>query len=139
MFTLYTFYNSLDCSQSTCDLTQRMQSYASSSSSSGVLASYSKSLSQNLSRGSSNSNCSVLEGIDLNMVPSIDLASSLPSCASNTTLATASDRMSDRSIYNSNNSCFQIPVSSNSSTLCAKLPINCVDKRSPIHFRCLIT
>ncbi|XP_069965534.1 MAP/microtubule affinity-regulating kinase 3 isoform X2 [Bactrocera oleae] len=124
-----------DCSQSTCDLTQRMQSYASSSSSSGVLASYSKSLSQNLSRGSSNSNCSVLEGIDLNMVPSIDLASSLPSCASNTTLATASDRMSDRSIYNSNNSCFQIPVSSNSSTLCAKLPINCVDKRSPIHFR----
>ncbi|XP_011213693.2 probable serine/threonine-protein kinase nek3 isoform X1 [Bactrocera dorsalis] len=124
-----------DCSQSTCDLTQRMQSYASSSSSSGVLASYSKSLSQNLSRGSSNSNCSVLEGIDLNMTPSIDLASSLPSCASNTTLATASDRMSDRSIYNSNNSCFQIPVSSNSSTLCAKLPMECVDKRSPIHFR----
>ncbi|XP_050331379.1 MAP/microtubule affinity-regulating kinase 3 isoform X2 [Bactrocera neohumeralis] len=124
-----------DCSQSTCDLTQRMQSYASSSSSSGVLASYSKSLSQNLSRGSSNSNCSVLEGIDLNMAPSIDLASSLPSCASNTTLATASDRMSDRSIYNSNNSCFQIPVSSNSSTLCAKLPMECVDKRSPIHFR----
>uniref|UniRef100_A0A0A1XES8 non-specific serine/threonine protein kinase n=1 Tax=Zeugodacus cucurbitae TaxID=28588 RepID=A0A0A1XES8_ZEUCU len=124
-----------DCSQSTCDLTQRIQSYASSSSSSGVLASYSKSLSQNLSRGSSNSNCSVLEGIDLNMAPSIDLASSLPSCASNTTLATASDRMSDRSIYNSNNSCFQIPVSSNSSTLCTKLPMECLDKRSPIHFR----
>ncbi|XP_054729935.1 serine/threonine-protein kinase SIK2 isoform X1 [Anastrepha obliqua] len=124
-----------DCSQSTSDLTQRMQSYASSSSSSGVIASYSKSLSQNLSRGSSNSNCSVLEGIDLNMATSIDLASSLPSCASNTTLATASDRMSDRSIYNSNNSCFHMPVSSNSSTLCAKSPVVCIEKRSPIHFR----
>ncbi|XP_017476632.1 PREDICTED: uncharacterized protein LOC108366680 [Rhagoletis zephyria] len=122
-----------DCSQSTSDLTQRIQSYASSSSSSGVIGSYSKSLSQNLSRGSSNSNCSILEGIDLNMT-SIDLASSLPSCASSTTLAT-SDQMSDRSIYKSNNSCFHLPVSSNSSTLCANSPETCIDKRSPINFR----
>ncbi|XP_067638545.1 serine/threonine-protein kinase par-1 isoform X2 [Eurosta solidaginis] len=120
-----------DCSQSTSDLTQRMQSYASSSSSSGVIASYSKSLSQNLSRVSSNSNCSLLEG----MGTSIDLAGSLPSCASSTTIATSSERMQDRSIYNSNNSCFHIPPPINSSAVCSRKTGGCIDKRSPIHFR----
>uniref|UniRef100_W8B381 non-specific serine/threonine protein kinase n=1 Tax=Ceratitis capitata TaxID=7213 RepID=W8B381_CERCA len=122
-----------ECSQSTSDLTQRVQSYTSSSSSSGVIA-YSKSLSQNLSRGSSNSDCSVLESIDLNITPSMDLTSSLPSCASNTTLAIATDRRSEHSMYNSNNSCFHIPVS-RQSTLCSMSPVSYTENRAPVHFR----
>lgn len=62
---------------------QRLNSYASSSSSSGVATSYhSKSLSQNLSCDSSRSNFSTFESLDLNLSDCSDLASSLPSCAS---------------------------------------------------------
>lgn len=63
---------------------QRLNSYASSSSSSGVVANFpSKSLSQNLSCDSSRSNFSTFESLDLNLSDCSDLASSLPSCASN--------------------------------------------------------
>lgn len=62
---------------------QRLNSYASSSSSSGVATNYhSKSLSQNLSCDSSRSNFSTFESLDLNLSDCSDLASSLPSCAS---------------------------------------------------------
>ncbi|XP_061392886.1 serine/threonine-protein kinase par-1 [Musca vetustissima] len=134
-----------DTSQSSTDLrNQRIQSYASSSSSSGVIGSYSKSLSQNLSRASSKSNCSTFESIDFNLVTSIDLAGSLPSCASNSTIAAAvsgtsgsatPDQTSEGSFYNSNNSCvYMPPVTSTSSMLSTKsTPYS--DKRSPIHFR----
>ncbi|XP_059223636.1 serine/threonine-protein kinase par-1 isoform X3 [Stomoxys calcitrans] len=132
-------------SQSSNDLrNQRIQSYASSSSSSGVIGSYSKSLSQNLSRASSKSNCSTFESIDFNLVTSIDLAGSLPSCASNSTIAAAvsgtsgsatPDQSSECSFYNSNNSCvYMPPVTSTSSMLSTKsTPYS--DKRSPVHFR----
>lgn len=61
---------------------QRLNSYASSSSSSGVVTNFpTKSLSQNLSCDSSRSNFSTFESLDLNLSGS-DLASSLPSCAS---------------------------------------------------------
>ncbi|XP_075155539.1 salt-inducible kinase 2 [Haematobia irritans] len=134
-----------EASQSSSDLrNQRIQSYASSSSSSGVIGSYSKSLSQNLSRASSKSNCSTFESIDFNLVTSIDLAGSLPSCASNSTIAAAvsgtsgsatPDQSSECSFYNSNNSCvYMPPVTSTSSMLSTKsTPYS--DKRSPIHFR----
>ncbi|XP_019891073.2 serine/threonine-protein kinase par-1 [Musca domestica] len=134
-----------DTSQSSTDLrNQRIQSYASSSSSSGVIGSYSKSLSQNLSRASSKSNCSTFESIDFNLVTSIDLAGSLPSCASNSTIAAAvsgasgsatPEQSSEGSFYNSNNSCvYMPPVTSTSSMLSTKsTPYS--DKRSPIHFR----
>lgn len=59
----------------------RLNSYASSSSSSGVVMA-SKSLSQNLSCDSSRSNFSTFESLDLNLSDCSDLASSLPSCAS---------------------------------------------------------
>ncbi|XP_073834666.1 salt-inducible kinase 2 [Musca autumnalis] len=134
-----------DTSQSSTDLrNQRIQSYASSSSSSGVIGSYSKSLSQNLSRASSKSNCSTFESIDFNLVTSIDFAGSLPSCASNSTIAAAvsgtsgsatPEQTSEGSFYNSNNSCvYMPPVTSTSSMLSTKsTPYS--DKRSPIHFR----
>lgn len=62
---------------------QRLNSYASSSSSSGVVTNLpSKSLSQNLSCDSSRSNFSTFESLDLNLSDCSDLASSLPSCAS---------------------------------------------------------
>lgn len=62
---------------------QPLNSYASSSSSSGVVANFpSKSLSQNLSCDSSRSNFSTFESLDLNLSDCSDLASSLPSCAS---------------------------------------------------------
>lgn len=62
---------------------QRLNSFASSSSSSGVVANfYSKSLSQNLSCGSSRSNFSTIESLDLNLSNCSDLAGSLPSCVS---------------------------------------------------------
>lgn len=62
---------------------QRLNSYASSSSSSGVATNLpSKSLSQNLSCDSSRSNFSTFESLDLNLSDCSDLASSLPSCAS---------------------------------------------------------
>jgi hypothetical protein len=60
---------------------QPLNSYASSSSSSGVVANFpSKSLSQNLSCDSSRSNFSTFESLDLNLSDCSDLASSLPSC-----------------------------------------------------------
>uniref|UniRef100_A0A1A9X5L2 non-specific serine/threonine protein kinase n=1 Tax=Glossina brevipalpis TaxID=37001 RepID=A0A1A9X5L2_9MUSC len=131
-----------DTSQSSNDLrNQRIQSFASSSSSSGVIGSYSKSLSQNLSRGSSKSNCSTFESIDFNLVTSIDIAGSLPSCASNSTLAAAvsggtSDHSSERSVYNSNNSCMYMSPSVTSTTSMLSTKSNpYTDKRSPIHFR----
>ncbi|XP_055840590.1 serine/threonine-protein kinase SIK2 isoform X2 [Episyrphus balteatus] len=75
----------MDEAQSTVPMPsmQRLNSYASSSSSSGVVANfYSKSLSQNLSCGSSRSNFSTLESLDLNLSNCSDLAGSLPSCVS---------------------------------------------------------
>lgn len=61
---------------------QRLNSYASSSSSSGVVTNFpSKSLSQNLSCDSSRSNFSTFESLDLNLSDCSDLAASLPSCA----------------------------------------------------------
>ncbi|CRK93333.1 CLUMA_CG006874, isoform A [Clunio marinus] len=61
----------------------RLNSYASSSSSSGVATNFvSKSLSQNLSCDSSRSNFSTFESIDLNLSDCSDLAISLPSCTS---------------------------------------------------------
>lgn len=60
---------------------QRLNSYASSSSSSGVVTNFpSKSLSQNLSCDSSRSNFSTFESLDLNLSDCSDLAASLPSC-----------------------------------------------------------
>nr|XP_026494038.1 serine/threonine-protein kinase SIK2 [Vanessa tameamea] len=63
----------------------RLSSYASSSSSSGVVTFFNnKSLSQNLSCDSSQSNFSTFESIDYQLSDcSNDLASSLPSCTSN--------------------------------------------------------
>lgn len=62
---------------------QRLNSYASSSSSSGVVTNFhSKSLSQNLSCDSSRSNFSTFDlSLDLNLSDCSDLAGSLPSCA----------------------------------------------------------
>lgn len=61
---------------------QRLNSYASSSSSSGVVTNFpSKSLSQNLSCDSSRSNFSTFESLELNLSDCSDLAGSLPSCA----------------------------------------------------------
>lgn len=62
----------------------RLTSYASSSSSSGVVTFYNnKSLSQNLSCDSSQSNFSAFEGLDYQLSEcSSELASSLPSCTS---------------------------------------------------------
>ncbi|XP_055302042.1 serine/threonine-protein kinase SIK1 isoform X2 [Sitodiplosis mosellana] len=68
---------------------QRLNSYASSSSSSGVVTNFhSKSLSQNLSCESSRSNFSTFESLDLNLSDCSDLAASLPSCASSMATAT---------------------------------------------------
>lgn len=64
---------------------QRLNSYASSSSSSGVVTNFhSKSLSQNLSCDSSRSNFSTFESLDFNLSDCGDLAGSLPSCATTT-------------------------------------------------------
>lgn len=69
---------------------QRLNSYASSSSSSGVVTNFhSKSLSQNLSCDSSRSNFSTFESLELNLSDCSELAGSLPSCA--TTTVTDSD------------------------------------------------
>ncbi|XP_063696369.1 serine/threonine-protein kinase SIK2 isoform X1 [Culicoides brevitarsis] len=68
----------------------RLNSYASSSSSSGVVTNFhSKSLSQNLSCDSSRSNFSTFESLELNLSDCSELAGSLPSCA--TTTVTDSD------------------------------------------------
>lgn len=81
---------------------QRLNSYASSSSSSGVATNFhSKSLSQNLSCESSRSNFSTFESLDLNLSDCSDLAGSLPSCASSsaqTTIDTTVDGKFD--LYN---------------------------------------
>lgn len=80
---------------------QRLNSYASSSSSSGVVANiHSKSLSQNLSCDSSRSNFSTFESFDLNLSDCSDLAGSLPSCASGA-IATDTDAKNE-SAYTSN-------------------------------------
>lgn len=139
----------VDTSQSSTDLrNQRIQSYASSSSSSGVIGSYSKSLSQNLSRASSKSNCSTFESIDFNLVTSIDLAGSLPSCASNSTIAAAvsgtsgsatPDQSSDCSFYNSNNSCVYMPPVTSTSSMLSTKSTPYTDKRSPVHFRYVVS
>lgn len=79
----------------------RLNSYASSSSSSGVVTNYpSKSLSQNLSCDSSRSNFSTFESLDLNLSDCSDLAGSLPSCA--TTVAQACNDIIENK---SNNGC----------------------------------
>lgn len=66
---------------------QRLNSYASSSSSSGVVTNFhSKSLSQNLSCESSRSNFSTFESLELNLSDCSDLAGSLPSCASSSVI-----------------------------------------------------
>ncbi|XP_055389182.1 serine/threonine-protein kinase par-1 isoform X3 [Condylostylus longicornis] len=71
---------------------QRLNSYASSSSSSGVVTNFhSKSLSQNLSCESSRSNFSTFESLDLNLSDCSDLAGSLPSCATTATVSTETD------------------------------------------------
>lgn len=67
---------------------QRLNSYASSSSSSGVVTNFhTKSLSQNLSCESSRSNFSTFESLDLNLSDCSDLAASLPSCATSVAIA----------------------------------------------------
>lgn len=69
---------------------QRLNSYASSSSSSGVVTNFhTKSLSQNLSCESSRSNFSTFESLDFNLSDCSDLAASLPSCASSIAIAAA--------------------------------------------------
>ncbi|XP_033240816.1 serine/threonine-protein kinase par-1 isoform X2 [Drosophila pseudoobscura] len=136
--------------------TTRMRSYASSSSSSGVLASgsYSKSLSQNLSRGSSKSNCSAgaYDSLDF-VLPS----GSLPSCMGSSSMLAAaasvagaagsSEHSSERSLYSSHNSCIHMPSAVNLSLTASSTPNPTpppppagaggpfLDKRSPIHFR----
>ncbi|XP_016995705.2 serine/threonine-protein kinase par-1 [Drosophila takahashii] len=101
----------------------RMRSYASSSSSSGVLAgsagSYSKSLSQNLSRGSSKSNCSApYDSLDFALpsgkgsLPSCMGSSSMlatPTPASASPAAISSEHSSERSLYGSHSSCIHMP------------------------------
>lgn len=75
---------------------QRLNSYASSSSSSGVVTNFhSKSLSQNLSCESSRSNFSTLESLDLNLSDCSDLAGSLPSCASSSAQTTIDTTVMD--------------------------------------------
>lgn len=69
---------------------QRLNSCTSSSSSSGVVTNFhSKSLSQNQSCESSQSNFSTFESLDLNGSESCDLAASLPSCATDATVIAA--------------------------------------------------
>ncbi|XP_058060490.1 serine/threonine-protein kinase par-1 [Anopheles bellator] len=64
---------------------QRLNSFASSSSSSGVVTNiHPKSLSQNLSCDSSRSNFSTFESLDLNLSDCAELAGSLPSCTATT-------------------------------------------------------
>lgn len=82
------------------------------------------------------------------MVTSIDLAGSLPSCASNSTLAASasagsaggsgsvnSEHSSERSFYNSNNSCVYMPPVTSTSSMLSTKSTPYTDKRSPIHFR----
>lgn len=74
---------------------QRLNSYASSSSSSGVVTNFhTKSLSQNISCESSRSNFSTFESLDLNLSDCSDLAASLPSCATSIAI-TGNDNSKD--------------------------------------------
>lgn len=73
---------------------QRLNSYASSSSSSGVVTNF-KSLSQNLSCESSRSNFSTFESLDLNLSDCSDLAASLPSCAVSSVAIANTDSIRD--------------------------------------------
>lgn len=74
-----------DVANATTGVQNRLSSYASSSSSSGVVTFFNnKSLSQNLSCDSSQSNFSTFESLDYQLSDcSSELASSLPSCTSN--------------------------------------------------------
>ena len=74
-----------DVANATSGVQNRLSSYASSSSSSGVVTFFNnKSLSQNLSCDSSQSNFSTFESLDYQLSDcSSELASSLPSCTSN--------------------------------------------------------
>lgn len=79
---------------------QRLNSYASSSSSSGVATNFhSKSLSQNLSCESSRSNFSTFESLDLNLSDCSDLAGSLPSCASSSAQTTIDTTVDGKVLY----------------------------------------
>lgn len=71
---------------------QRLNSYASSSSSSGVVTNFH---SRNLSCDSSRSNFSTFESLDFNLSDCGDLAGSLPSCATTTAVMTVSDLNKD--------------------------------------------
>uniref|UniRef100_A0A8W7PT92 non-specific serine/threonine protein kinase n=1 Tax=Anopheles coluzzii TaxID=1518534 RepID=A0A8W7PT92_ANOCL len=74
-----------DVQQSIDKSIQRLNSFASSSSSSGVVTNiHPKSLSQNLSCDSSRSNFSTFESLDLNLSDCAELAGSLPSCTATT-------------------------------------------------------
>lgn len=74
-----------DVANATTGVQNRLSSYASSSSSSGVVTFFNnKSLSQNLSCDSSQSNFSTFESLDYQLSDcSSELASSLPSCTTN--------------------------------------------------------
>lgn len=75
---------------------KRLNSYASSSSSSGVVTNFAtKSLSQNLSCDSSRSNFSTFESLELNLSDCSDLASSLPSCSSKYPIADSRESKED--------------------------------------------
>lgn len=78
-------------------------SYASSSSSSGVVTNFnstSKSLSQNLSRDSSQSNfSSTFESFEYQLSDSSDLASSLPSCTSTDHMVTSTSAIHPSNVY----------------------------------------
>lgn len=77
----------------------RLNSYASSSSSSGVVTNFpSKIFSQNLSCDSSRSNFSTFESLDLNLSDCSDLAGSLPSCATNVPHA-CNDGIENKNIF----------------------------------------
>lgn len=79
---------------------QRLNSYASSSSSSGVATNFhSKSLSQNLSCESSRSNFSTFESLDLNLSDCSDLAGSLPSCASSSAQTTIDTTVDGKRVF----------------------------------------
>lgn len=75
---------------------QRLNSYASSTSSGIVTNFASKSLSQNLSCQSSQSNFSTFESLEMNLSDCSDLASSLPSCASKCTIADNGECLEER-------------------------------------------
>lgn len=94
---------------------QRLNSYASSSSSSGVVTNFhSKSLSQNSSR----SNFSTFESLDFNLSDCGDLAGSLPSCATTTVATAVCDLNKDDAIISSSNISPSVFVSMSAKSAC---------------------